>query len=99
MRKAMCYTQRVEKPIRFTNHALTSLEKRGATEEEVKAAITERIWTPAKLGRFEARKTFPHNNLWNGKHYKQKDVVPIFIEEQNRIVVITVYVFYSQKEE
>ena len=84
----------MKKQIHFTLHALLSLKKRGAAEEEAKQSVTEGNQTPAKYGRLEAAKTFSYNGLWNGNHYRWKQVVPIFVEELDRIVVITVYVFY-----
>jgi hypothetical protein len=32
---------------------------------------------------------------WNGKYYKTKEVKPVFVDEENEIVVITVYTYYS----
>ena len=49
---------------------------------------------PAKGDRFECAKNFPYNEFWNKKFYETKQVVPVFREEGNSIVVITVYVFY-----
>jgi len=84
----------VGKPIDLTTHAVLSLKKRGASEAEVRAVIAETRWTAARDGRFEASKTFPYDRVWNGNPYRWKQVVPVFVEEPTRIVVITVYVFY-----
>ena len=40
----------------------------------------------------ECRKDFPFDALWNGLHYATKQVRPVFLEEPNEIVVVTVYV-------
>jgi hypothetical protein len=37
---------------------------------------------------------FPFNQVWNGKRYATKQVLPIFVEEPNEIIVVTVYVYY-----
>jgi hypothetical protein len=37
---------------------------------------------------------FEFNNIWNKKYYKTKQVRPIFVEEKDRITVVTVYVYY-----
>lgn len=84
----------MEHEIYFVPHALVALRKRGGTEEEARQAINEATWSAAKYGRQEASKTFSYNALWNGKQYQWKQVVPVFVEEQDKIVVITVYVFY-----
>jgi len=41
---------------------------------------------------------FPFNAEHFGRYYRAKEVVPIFVEEKDRIVIITVYTFFSQKE-
>jgi hypothetical protein len=82
------------KPIRFSNHAREQMRYRGATEQEVIEAISSAVWEPAELGRWECRKEFAYGKEWNGKFYALKQVRPIFVEEQDAIVVITVYVYY-----
>ncbi len=82
------------KPIRFSRHASENLRYRGATEQEVVGAIQTAPWQSADLGRFECRKDFPYGKEWNGKFYATKQVRPIFVEESDAIVVVTVYVYY-----
>ena len=43
----------------------------------------------------ECRKTFPFNREWNNKLCATKEVRPIFVEEPDEIVVVTVYTYYS----
>ena len=82
------------KPIHLSQHAREQLAYRGTTEEEVHEAIRTAPWVPAELNRLECRKDFTYNQLWNQKHYKTKQVRPIFVEEQDHIVVVTVYAYY-----
>jgi hypothetical protein len=82
------------KTIRLSPHAKMQLSYRGATEEEVLDAIQTSDWEPAELGRLACRKDFEFNNPWNKKFYKTKQIRPIFVEEENEIVVVTVYVYY-----
>jgi hypothetical protein len=84
----------MEKPIRFSEHAISQLIFRGAGEKEIVETIKTSEWFPAELNRLECRKDFVFNKLWNNKSYKTKQVKPIFAEEENEIVVITVYVYY-----
>jgi len=42
----------------------------------------------------ECRKDYAFNATWNRRHYVTKQVRPIFVEEPNAIVVVTVYVYY-----
>ena len=82
------------KPIRLSFHAGMQLSYRGATEEEVFDTIQTSDWEPSELGRLECRKDFEFNNTWNKKFYKTKQVRPIFAEEDNEIVAVTVYVYF-----
>ena len=82
------------KPIRLSNHARDQMIFRGASEEDVFKTIREAVWDPAELGRLQCRKDFSFDQIWNGKHYKTKQVKPVFAEEPTAIVIITVYVYY-----
>lgn len=82
------------KPIRLSGHARENLPYRGATELEVVEAIRSSTWETASGGRFDCRKDFSFRQYWNGKFYATKQVRPIFVEETDEIVVVTVYVYY-----
>ena len=83
------------KAIEFSQHAIERLTQRGATEAEAIAAIREGDWTAARGNRYESEKVFGYNSQWYGRHYRYKTVRPVFTEERTRIVVITVYVYFS----
>ena len=82
------------KPIRLSRHAQEQLSYRGTTAEEVEEAIRTADWGPAELGRLDCRKDFPFGREWNGTVYGIKQVRPIFVEEDDEIVVVTVYTYY-----
>jgi hypothetical protein len=82
------------KPIRMSGHARDQLRFRGATEAEVVDAIRTCPWRRSELGRMDCRKDLSFNAEWNGKVYGTKQVRPIFVEEADEIVVVTVYVYY-----
>ena len=82
------------KEIRLSGHARQQLVSRGATEQEVVDSIRTVAWQPAVRDRLECRKNFPFNAQWNGVHYASKQVRPIFADEPDEIVVVTVYVYY-----
>lgn len=84
----------MEKPIRLSQHALDNMADRSATKEEVELAIRTGECFPAKKGRLSFRKNFSYNAMWKGKYYQVKQVMPIVVEEHNRFVVVTVYVFF-----
>ena len=85
------------KPIVLSDHARDQIEHRGATEDEVIEAITTCPWTPAEGGRMECRLGLVFNAEWNRRRYEAKVVRPIFVEEDEAIVVVTVYVYYEPK--
>ena len=82
------------KPVRLSAHAREQARFRGTTEAEMASAVTDGVRAPALRGRIEARKTFAYDAEWNGKHYDLKQVRPVFVDEPNEIVVITVYTYY-----
>ena len=82
------------KPVRLTAHAVEYAEKRGFSAAEVEEAIREEEWAPAERGRLQCRRDFPFNEVWNGKRYGTKQVCPIFVQEADAIVVVTVYTYY-----
>ena len=83
------------KPVRLSAHALSYIAKRGFTVAEVEDTIRAERWEPAELGRMECRKAFSFNREWNKRFYATKAVRPIFVEEADEIVVVTVYTYYS----
>ncbi len=82
------------KRIIFTPHAVERLTLRGATEAEARVAIAEGERFPARGGRTTFRKNFPFRSEWKGRLYKTKQVMPIVVEQEDAIIVVTVYVFY-----
>jgi hypothetical protein len=48
-----------------------------------------------ELGRITRRKIFAINREWNERVYATKEVRPIFVEEADEIVVVTVYTYHS----
>jgi hypothetical protein len=82
------------KPIRLSNHAMGYIRQRGFTTNEVEETIRSAPWSPAELNRLEARRDFPFNRPWNGKVYGTKQVKPVFVDEPDEIVVVTVYTYY-----
>lgn len=82
------------KPVRLSTHAAGYVDSRGFTIAEVEEAISTSQWQATELGRLECRKNFSFGNEWNGKVYATKQVRPIFVEEANEIVVVTVYTYY-----
>lgn len=82
------------KPIRLSKHAQSYFETRGFSEEEVVKSIQSSEWLIGDLGKLEARTNFAYNAVWNKKYYEIKQIRPIFVEEEEEIVVITVYTYF-----
>ncbi len=82
------------KPIRLSAHAQDYMAKRGFSAAEVEEAIRTASWTSADLGRLECHKDFTYGQDWNGVVYATKRVRPIFVEEEDELVVVTVYTYY-----
>lgn len=83
-----------KKSIRLSQHAIEQAKYRGCAEEEVIQAIRTAQWEKAELNRLQCQKEFIFNKVWNNKEYRTKQVRPIFMEEKDEIVVVTVYVYY-----
>lgn len=82
------------KPIRFTRHALERLPERGATEDEVIRAVREGLRELVREGRYRCRLNLQYRALWQGRHYEIKQVAPVIVDQDDAIVVVTVYTFY-----
>ncbi len=67
---------------------------RGTSESEIEAAIRTGNPEPARRGRLMFRKNFAFNRPWRGKRYAVKQVAPVVAEEADRLVVVTVFVYY-----
>ncbi len=89
------------KPIHFSAHAREQMVLRGATEAEVTQTIREQDWEPAKRNKHQAKRRFDFGRLSpvNQKEYRYKEVEPIFVEESDAIVVVTIKVYYTNEEE
>ena len=48
--------------------------------------------------RVSSYKVFIYNDVRNGKHYPHKKVEVIYIEENDRVYTVTVYVYYGKWE-
>ncbi len=82
------------KIIYFSRHANDQMADRGATQADIIKAIRNGEQCQAKKGRLSFRKNFPFSKMWKGKRYETKQVVPIIAEEEDRFIVVTVFVYY-----
>lgn len=87
------------KPVAFTAHARTRMQERGAREEDVREAIRIGQREPAQRGLVQYRLNLEFKREWDGRYYGVQQVVPVVAEEEDRLVVVTVYTFYFQEGE
>lgn len=80
-------------------HTLERSKQRGASETEIIDVIKTGTSLIAKNNRLAKYKVFKFNNTWNNKTYSQKRIEVIFINENNKLITVTVYVFYGKWEE
>jgi len=79
--------------VRFHPHAMERMLERGATEDEVRAAIEGGERIAAKYGRIGFRRNFSYDGEWQGRRYANKQLEVYAVEEQDWLV-ITVIVKY-----
>ena len=84
--------------IRIDQHTLERAKERGTNEEEIRGVIETGSEIPVKFGRIGKAKVYEFNQKRLGKYYEQKRVEVIYMIEQNKIVTVTVYVFYGKWE-
>ena len=89
-----------EKPVEITFHARRRMIDRGGTDEEVILAVRSGTSEPAKRGKWHSSMTFEYNepSPVNDLVYAYKTVDAVFAEEEKRIVVVTVKVYYHNVE-
>ena len=82
--------------IYIARHTLERAEERGTTQAEIEEVIENGTVYPARNNRQAKEKTFPFSTQWNGTWYAEKRVRVVYVEENDTIFTITVYVFYGQ---
>jgi hypothetical protein len=86
------------KRVVFTDHAARRLAQRGTTQETVVEAIRTGEPEAAQRGLTFYRLNLEFNRDWHGRRYRMQQVAPVVAEEEDRLVVVTVYTFYFQEE-
>jgi hypothetical protein len=81
-------------PVRFHPHAQDRMLERGATEDEVRAAVEFGEQFSAQYGRTGFRRNFSFEGVWRGKYYRTKQVEVYAIHENDGWLVITVITRY-----
>ena len=80
--------------VHFHPHARERMDKRNATEDEVKATIEQGEEFPAKFGRTGFRRNFQFTGERRGKLYKIKQIEACAVKEEGNWLVLTVITRY-----
>ena len=84
--------------IQIDPHTLKRAEERGVSEEEIKDVIGTGVTISAKYERIGKAKVYSFGQKRHDKYYEQKRVEVFYIIEKNKIITVTVYVFYGKWE-
>lgn len=86
----------MERQIIFSEHAKSRMLSRGAEEQEIIFAIQTGKWQSIKMGKFNVRQQlfFGKHSPINQKFDKNKIIDVVFAEEKDKIIVITVKIYY-----
>jgi hypothetical protein len=85
--------------IQIDAHTLERAEERGATHKEIEEVIKTGVAIPAKHGRRGKAKVYDFGQRRQGRYYEQKRVEVFYVVEEDRIITVTVYVFYGTWKE
>ncbi len=84
--------------IQIDPHTLERAEERGTNEAEIRDVIHTGAAIPAKYGRIGRAKVYDFKQDRNNKYYDQKRVEVFYLIEVDKIITVTVYVFYGKWE-
>ncbi len=84
--------------IQIDPHTLERAEERGTNEEEIKNVIEKGFTIPTKYGRIGKAKVYDFEQRRYDRYYEQKRVEVFYIIKENKIITVTVYVFYGKWE-
>jgi len=80
-------------------HTLERAHERGASKTEIYEVISDGIAIPAKNNRYGKYKIFSFNKERNGYLYEQKRIEVYYVIEYEKIITVTVYVFFGKWED
>jgi hypothetical protein len=76
-------------------HTLARAEERGTNAEEIKDVIETGLMVAAKYGRAGKAKVYEFKQSRLDRYYEQKRVEVFYVKDGERIIAVTVYVFYG----
>lgn len=82
--------------VRIDPHTIEQMQKRGTNQDEIKDVLSSGGESMAKHGRKKKSKVFPYDKVWYGRFYEQKKVEVIYVQHNEEITTVTVYVYYGR---
>ena len=82
--------------IQIEPHTLQRAEERGTNIDEIKIVLEQGVEIPARGNRKAKAKVFTFKKERLGKYYEEKRVEVIYLEEEDKVITVTVYVFYGE---
>lgn len=82
--------------IQIEPHTLQRAEERGTNITEIQIVLEQGKEIPARGNRKAKAKVFTFKKERLGKYYEEKRVEVIYMEENETIITVTVYVFYGE---
>ena len=77
-------------------HTLKRAEERGTNADEITTVLGQGVEIPARGNRKAKAKVFTFKRERLGKYYEEKRVEVVYVEEEETIITVTVYVFYGE---
>ena len=90
--------ERVNMEIQIDQHTLERAKERGTSKNEIIDVIDTGFSISAKYGRIGRAKIYNFKQRRNRKYYEKRRVEVFYIIEKDKIVTVTVYVFYGKWE-
>jgi hypothetical protein len=84
--------------IQIDLHTLERAVERGTNESEIKDVIQTGLTISAKHGRIGKAKVYDFKQNRHNKYYEQKKVEVYYLIEGDKVITVTVYVFYGKWE-
>jgi hypothetical protein len=84
--------------IKIDPHTLERAQERGTNEAEIEEVILTGFSIPAKYSRIGKAKVYDFKQNRHNKYYEQKRVEVFYLIEGDKIITVTVYVFYGKWE-
>jgi hypothetical protein len=82
--------------IQIEPHTLQRAEERGTNIEEIQIVLEQGEEIPARGNRKAKAKVFTFKKERLGRYYEEKRVEVIYVEDEEIIFTVTVYVFYGE---